>query len=145
MAAVSASGFDMSLIVTVPKAIALIRKVLTWDETYGDGGAHDLMVSYYGAGLDADPDWKIRAREHFERALELSEGKKAGMYLSYAMAVCVPNQDVDEFRDLLDLALAVDPDEVLEIRLENVIAQQKARWLLDHLDNYFLLPEDTEE
>jgi predicted anti-sigma-YlaC factor YlaD len=143
-AAVSTSGFDMSLIVTMPKAVGMLRKVLEWDEGYGDGGAHDLMVNYYGAGLDADPEWKTRAREHFERAVQLSEGSKAGMYISYAMAVCVPEQDVEQFVSLLEQALAVDIEAHPEVRLENVIAQQKARWLLENLEDYFLLPEVTE-
>ncbi len=142
MAAVSASQFDMSLIVSVPKAVALIRKVLEWDDGYGVGGVHDLLVSYYGAGLDPDPNWKQRAREHFERAIELSGGRKAGMYVSYALAVTVSDQDVDSFTRLLEAALAVDTTARPDDRLENVIAQRKARWLLDNVDRYFLLPED---
>jgi predicted anti-sigma-YlaC factor YlaD len=142
MAAVSASQFDMALIVTVPKAVALIRKVIEWDEGYGAGGAHDLMVSYYGAGVDPDPDWKQRAREHFERAVELSGGQKPGMYVSYALAVAVPEQDVATFTRLLETALAVDAGAHPDDLLENTIAQRKARWLLDNLERYFLLPED---
>ena len=141
MAAVSASQFDMGLIVSVPKAVALIRKVLSLDETYGAGGAHDLMVSYYGAGIDPDPDWKTRAREHHQRAVELSGGTKAGMYVSYAMAVTISDQDVQAFTSLLETALAVDLSASPDTLLENTIAQRKARWLLDHVDRYFLLDE----
>ena len=142
MAAVSAAQFDLSLIVTVPKAIAIARKVLSWDDAYGGGSVHDLLVSYYGAGLDPDPKWKDRAREHYERTLELSRGTKAGIHLSYAMAVTVPEQDVEAFKALMGKALAVDLDLAPDGRLENVIAQRKARWLLDNIEKYFLLPEE---
>lgn len=144
MAAVSASQFDMGLIITVPKAVALIRKVLAWDESYGAGGVHDLMVSYYGAGIDPDPAWKTRAQEHFERALVLSGGNKAGMYLSYALAVTVSNQDVEAFTRLARSALAVDLEAAPGAKLENVIAQRKARWLLANVEKYFLLGEGEE-
>lgn len=142
MAAVSAAQFDLSLIVTVPKAIALARKVLSWDDGYGAGSVHDLLVSYYGAGLDPDPQWKARAREHYERALELSGGRRAGMHLSYAMAVAVPEQDVEGFTALMGKALSVDLDADPDGRLENVIAQRRARWLLGNIEKYFLLPEE---
>jgi predicted anti-sigma-YlaC factor YlaD len=142
MAAVSASQFDLSLIVTVPKAIAMARKVLAWNEAYGAGSVHDLMVSYYGSGLDPDPKWKDRAREHYERAIELSSGNKAGMHLSYAMAVMVPEQDVEGFRALMAKALAVDLNSAPDGRLENVIAQRKAHWLLQNIEKYFLIPEE---
>jgi predicted anti-sigma-YlaC factor YlaD len=144
MAAVSAAQFDMSLIVTVPKAVAMIRKVLALNDAYGAGGAHDLLVSYYGAGLDPDPNWKQRAKEHYEKAVALSGGKKAGMHISYAMAVTVGDQDIAAFRALMDKALAVDLAADPDGKLENVIAQRKARWLLDHIDKYFLSPEEEQ-
>jgi len=142
MAAVSAAQFDMSLIVTVPKAIAMVRKILSWDDAYGAGSAHDLLVSYYGSGIDPDPNWKQRAREHYERAIQLSGGNKAGMYLSYAMAVAVADQDVESFKALIGKALAVDLSAAPDSRLENVIAQRRARWLLANIDKYFLLEEE---
>ena len=145
MAAVSTAQFDMSLIVTVPKAIALAFKVLEWDDAYGGGGLHDLLVSYYGAGLDPDPNWKDRAREHYEKAVAYAKGTKAGMYLSYAMAVKVSEQDVEGFRDLVQKALDVDLDAAPDSRLENVLAQRKARWLLENIEKYFLLPTEDEQ
>ena len=49
-----------------------------------------------------------RAREHFEKAVEIAEGNHAGAYVSLAMTVSVPAQDAQEFRDLLNEAVAVD-------------------------------------
>jgi predicted anti-sigma-YlaC factor YlaD len=77
-------------------------------------------------------------RRHFERALELSHGKRAGTYVSFAENACVPAQNQAEFQSLLEKALAVDPDADLDNRLANLVAQRRARWLLKHIDELFL-------
>jgi predicted anti-sigma-YlaC factor YlaD len=56
--------------------------------------------------------------------------------------VSVPAQDLEEFRELLDRALAVDPDAVPSARLANLIAQKRARFLLHHVEDYFLDVDD---
>ena len=52
-------------------------------------------------------------------------------------AVAVAQQDADEFRSLLEQALAIDPDADLPNRLLNLISQARARWLLQEIDEYF--------
>jgi predicted anti-sigma-YlaC factor YlaD len=64
--------------------------------------------------------------------------------VSLATSVCVSKQYVDEFRELLKKALAVDVDKYIPNRLANILSQRKARWLLDHMDNFFLIDDDTE-
>ena len=49
-------------------------------------------------------------RRHYTRALDLSQGRSASVYLAYAEAVSVPLQNGAEFRELIAQALAVDPD-----------------------------------
>ena len=86
-----------------------------------------------------------RAREHFERSLELSDGKSAGPYLILAANVSVANQDREEFERLLGLALSIDPDEDTSLRLQNLIVQRRARYLLEHVDDLILDLELDEE
>jgi predicted anti-sigma-YlaC factor YlaD len=68
---------------------------------------------------------------HFTRAIELSNGTSAGLFVSYAEAVALPAQDKVQFRELLDKALAIDPDAQPRDRLATIIAQRRARWLID--------------
>jgi predicted anti-sigma-YlaC factor YlaD len=83
---------------------------------------------------------------HFQRALQKSEGTLASPYVSYAQAVAVPNQNYESFKENLENALAVDVDREPSSRLVNIIAQQKARFLLDNAVYYFAdLEEDEEE
>src|ERR1035438_3123596 len=48
-------------------------------------------------------------RQHFDRAIELSKGKRAGTYVSYAENACLPAQNAAEFKTMLEKALAIDP------------------------------------
>ena len=81
---------------------------------------------------------KERARE------KLTRGKKASPYVSLASSVAVRKQDYKTFKDLLRKALAIDPDAVPEWRLANILAQGKARWLLEHIPELFLDYEQAE-
>jgi predicted anti-sigma-YlaC factor YlaD len=84
-----------------------------------------------------------KARHHFEKAVEYSEGLSASPYVALASTVSVANQDLEEFRQLLKAAIAIDPDANPDNRLQNLLSQEKARWLLDHVEDFFLL--DLEE
>ena len=50
----------------------------------------------------------------------------------------MPAQDRTRFIDLLERALAVDVDADPNERLLNLIAQERARWLLGRVDELFL-------
>lgn len=138
LSAFSIDPFDMALLVTVPQPVAMLQQVNAWDPAYGGGAVHDILISFYGSASADMGGSEQRAREEFARSLELSKGAKAGPYLALATAVCVKNQDAEEFRDLLGRALAIDVDAVPSNRLENTLAQRRARWLLEHIGDYFL-------
>ncbi|MGH7186178.1 MAG: TRAP transporter TatT component family protein, partial [Pseudomonadota bacterium] len=84
------------------------------------------------------------ARQHYERALALSNGRRASTYLALAETVVVREQDLEEFNSLLQAAMAVDPEAEPKLRLVNTIAQRRARWLETRLSDLFLGVELTE-
>lgn len=138
MAAFSADPFDFTLIVAVPRAVALLLQVQAWDDTYGAGSVQEILISFYGG---APPDMgggEDKARAAFRRAVELSHGMRAGPYVALATSVSVKNQNAAEFKDLLGTALAIDVNADVPDRLLNIINQRRARWLLDHMDDFFL-------
>ncbi|MBD3393574.1 MAG: hypothetical protein GF418_15680 [Chitinivibrionales bacterium] len=145
MGAFTADKFDMSLAVNMKKPVAFIQRVLDLADGYGDGAAHEFFISYYGSMPQSMGGSEEKSRMHFARALELSAGTKAGPYVSLATSVCVKNQDVEEFTGLLHKALAVDIDASPQNRLANVLSQEKARWLLANVENFFLIDETGEE
>lgn len=139
-AAIAASPDDLALVADFPAVRALLVRGLALDPGYDDGALHEAMISLELVSplMGGSPE---RAREHFERAVELADGAKAGPYVALSR-LAVADQDRAEFERLLDAALAVDPDAVLELRLANLIAQRRARYLLDRAD--YLFYEDPE-
>jgi predicted anti-sigma-YlaC factor YlaD len=136
--------FDMKLGITLPKAEALMNRVKELDATFGDGAIHDFYVLYYGSLPEYMGGSLQKARHHFDKAIELSGGKTTSPYLSLATTVSVKEQNVREFKKLLEAVLKIDPAADPANTLLNTLNQRKARWLLEHLDDYFLL-DDSEE
>jgi predicted anti-sigma-YlaC factor YlaD len=137
MAAIAISANDMRLVAELPKAEALMKRALALDPDWSEGALHEFFISYEGRSeaLGGSPQ---RAREHFDRALQLTQGKKASIYVALAEAVAVKQQDRPLFDELVGKALAIDPDAEPRFRLVNLIAQERARWLRDHVDGLIL-------
>ena len=135
-------GLDRpALVADMPAARALLDRALELDEDFERGALHSAFVTLESVG-EAMGGSYARARDHFARAVELSDGQDAGPYLALATGVSVAEENRGEFRDLLETALAIDPDEAPENRLLNLIAQKRARVLLDHIDDLFFEPFD---
>ena len=136
-AAVSLGLDRPELVADFPAVRALLSRALELDEDYDRGALHAAMISVEAVpeAMGGSPE---RAREHFERAVELSDGASAGPYVSYAVNVARPAQDRVAFEHLLRQALAVDPDREPSLRLANRIEQKRARHLLARSDALFL-------
>ena len=135
-------GLDnMSLVADLPVVKALMVRALELDGDYNRGALHGALVTVESVpeilGGSAE-----RAREHFERAVELSEGLDASPFVSLAVGVSLAEQNKQEFRSLLERALAIDSDEDKSIRLLNIVSQRRAAFLLEHIDELFEEPLD---
>jgi predicted anti-sigma-YlaC factor YlaD len=140
--ALSAAKDDLDLIAELPTAGALVGRVLELDETYDLGAAHEFFISYEGSRPGGSAE---RAREHYRRALEISDGQRASVHLALAESVTIQEQNLAEFKALIAAALAVDPDKEPNLRLANIIAQRRALWLQERIPDLFLEAEETEE
>jgi len=127
---------------------SLMNRGLALDPAYDYGAIHEAMIvleavpAMMGGSLE-------RARQHYDQSLALSHGKRASTFVTLAENVSVQTQNRKEFAELLERALAIDPDLDPPNRLANLIVQKKARWLLAHADELFLdeptdspLPQD---
>jgi predicted anti-sigma-YlaC factor YlaD len=124
------------IVIDMPTVRALAERALALDEGWGKGALHEMFVS-----LDSLPEAlggsTARAREHFNRAVELQKGLSPGPYVALATGVAVPAQDRAEFEKLLQAALAIDPEQDPSVRLVTLVQQRRARALLDHIDTMF--------
>ena len=132
--AISSSRNDSALLARAEEVEVQLFRALEFDESWNEGALHEFAISS-AALTDIDRDSVDR---HYDRALSLSDGKRASLFVSYAEATAVPEQDRQTFVELLERALDVDVDEYPNLRLVNTVAQRRAQWLLGNLDELFL-------
>ena len=137
-AAISISKDDPTMVADQLIVEALIDRALQLKEDFERGAIHSFLIAYEMARQGAPGDPAARARKHFDRAMELSKGQLASPLVSLAESVSLQKQDKAEFQSLLNKALEIDADALPASRLQNLIAQRRARWLLGRLDELFL-------
>jgi hypothetical protein len=94
----AARGLTISLSKTSPELIAelplietIVRRVDALDENFDGGAASEFLITLEAAhtGVKAEEQQKLM-RQHFERALALSKGKRAGTYVTFAENASLP-------------------------------------------------------
>jgi hypothetical protein len=136
-AAIALSKDDPRTIAGLPQVDALVMRAAALNADYADGALRTFLIGYEINRPNAARDAIERARGHFAKAIELSEGKQAGPYVSLAESVAVAQRDRREFTSLLKQALAVDVGARRDWRLENLVMQRRARRLLTNVDEFF--------
>jgi len=132
-----AQGIDRpDLVIDLPTVRALAERAIALDETWNKGALHEMFISLDSLpeALGGSPE---KARQHFNRAVELQKGLYPGPYVALATGVDVPAQNREEFEKLLQTALAIDPEKDPSMRLVTLVQQRRARALLDHIETMF--------
>jgi tetratricopeptide (TPR) repeat protein len=129
---------DLTLVSELPVPIAMMERALELDEGWGEGAIHEYFLALDPGRTVVEGGGPAKAKQHYERALTLSKNRKLGPHVSYAEGVLVKAQDREAFTKLLEEVLRADPEADKPHRLENVLAQRRARFLLDHADDLFL-------
>ena len=137
--AISTSKGSPESIAQLPLVEMIVNRIAELDETFDDGAVPEFLITLEAArsGVKLE-DQEAAMRKHFDRAIEISKGKRAGTYVSFAENASVLAQNAAEFKSLLEKALAIDVDADPANRLANVVAQNRARWLLRHQGDFFL-------
>ncbi|HEU5162384.1 MAG TPA: TRAP transporter TatT component family protein, partial [Thermoanaerobaculia bacterium] len=141
---VSVSKDQPEMVADLPIVEALIDRAFALDPSWNRGALHSFLINYEPARPGAGTAGYERATSHFEQAVALSEGKLASPYVTWAESVAIPTADIEGFRKALQTALAVDANAKPEWRLENLISQERAAWLLEREGELFLLEEEPE-
>lgn len=163
----STDPFEMELLTSLDKAILLLFRAMQLDDTKAE--IHDIMIQVYtslpnstiplmrerspriamfmdnyyeAAGVLESPT--NRALYHYERAIALSGNTNPSPHITMATTVCIKKQDAEAYTNYLNKALEIDPNKSLETRLMTILYQKKARWLLDNIENFFLMDVNHE-
>lgn len=138
MAALTADKFDVTLIADMFKPVMMVQRVLTLNPGFGAGSAYEFLMSYFGGLPPSMGGSEKLAREYCDSALANCNLTKASPYIGLATTVCVRNQNVAEFKELLNKALTVDLEKGPQNKLANILSKQRAQFMLNNIDNLFL-------
>ncbi|HSL91284.1 MAG TPA: TRAP transporter TatT component family protein [Candidatus Limnocylindrales bacterium] len=137
--AISTAQDDPEMLADLPRCEVLMRRALALREDFDGGAIHEYFIAFEGGRPEAMGGSAARAKRHFERAMQLSRGRKVSPLVTLAETVSVRAQDRKEFLELLDRALSFDArGEAPEYRMANLLVQRKARWLKGRVDDLFL-------
>jgi len=121
----------------IPRVEAMMQHVAEQDSSFFFGGAHIFLGTIYGGRprlLGGDPE---KARQHFEQALRIGNGKFLLTHVYYARSYAVQVQDSELFDRLLTTVDTTSVDILPEVRLTNAIAKKKAQFLRSRMSIYF--------
>jgi hypothetical protein len=127
---------DWNAIAQLPKIEACFERVLAIDDAHDGGNAHlylGVMNTLRPASMGGRPEV---GRAHFERAIELSQGRNLLAKVMFAQQYARLVFDRDLHDRLLEEVLAADP-EAPGLTLSNVLAQQQALELLAGSPDFF--------
>ena len=136
--AISLSKDVPKLIADLPQMESLIYRAMELDEAYDHGAIHSFLIALESTRSGRSLLEQEKIRDHFERAVQLSDGNLAGPMVTMAESVSIATQNREEFIQLLNRALSIDVDAVPEWRLENLVMQRRATWLLSRIDELFI-------
>ena len=133
---IEANSSDWNAVAELPKVKAGIQCVLNIDETVSNGNAHlymAVMESLLPPTLGGKPEL---AKKHFDRAIELSDGKNQMARVLYAEKYARMLFDRELHDELLNQVINADTGPQDQI-LINTLAKQRAAELLLDADDYF--------
>lgn len=114
---------------------ALLERALELDSDFDNGTIHEFLFAYEAGRIGGSLE---KARKHYDRALALGPERRPSIWLSWAENVSVSEQNRSEFLRLVNQALEFDVSHHPENRLLNILAQRRARWLKESVDELFL-------
>jgi hypothetical protein len=131
-----ATSDDLSAVAELPWVEAAMERALALDETYETGAIHTwlgVLNSLRPPALGGEPDV---AKEHFERSLELSQGRDLSVKVEYARRYARLMYE-QELHDRLLREVLAEPVTEEGFTLFNVLAQRDAEALLASSAEYF--------
>lgn len=117
---------DPSYVAELFVGVELMKRSLELDPTWNYGSAHGVLGAYHARTAMAELD---EAKEHFDKALAISEGKslliKVNMAARYHCAKVNKDAYVSTLTEVVEAG-----DTLPEQRLQNTIAKRRAKRLL---------------
>lgn len=127
---------DWDAIADLPKVKATMQRILELDDAFEEGGAHlyiGMLETVVPPTLGGKPGI---AKSHFERVMEITKGRNLMAKVLYAERYARPMFNRELHDRLLYEVVEDDPQEP-GLTLLNIVAQKKAKQLLESADEFF--------
>ncbi|MCK4834567.1 MAG: hypothetical protein KAT12_07305, partial [Gammaproteobacteria bacterium] len=128
---------DAASLVQLPKATAMMQRILELDETFYYGSAHMYFGVYYGSRAPVLGGNFQKSRQHFDRAREITDNKLLVADLLQAQYLARQMFDQDDFHQRLSKIIDAPEDLYPELTLLNQITKRKAKLLLSKEKQWF--------
>lgn len=133
---IQAHSDDWNAVAELARIQFIMKHLEKLDETYESGTVHlylGVLASLFPPAMGGKPE---EGRQHFERAITLSEGRNLMIKVLYAKQYARLVFDRDLHDRLLKEVIAADA-KAPRLTLINTLAQRQALELLDSADDYF--------
>ncbi len=136
--AISSSGGNPKWIIKLPKVGKLLNSIIDINPTWNNGAALVAKISFtMNNPLLSSSEADSISKSLFNAAIDASNGKDMGPYLTYAESVSKTRQNKEEFIFLLNEALKIKVKSKDNFQLTNTISKNRAEWLLKNIDEFF--------
>ncbi len=131
-----ATSEDWTAVAELPWVEAALERVLELDDTYSNGAVHGYLGTLNALRPPALGGRPEVSQAHFERAIELSEGRDLAVKVEYARRYARLMFD-QELHDRLLTEVLAAPTNAPGLTLFNALAKEDARRLLATSEDYF--------
>ena len=128
---------SMEAMAQLPRVEVLMKRVLLLDEAYYYGGPHLFMGLWFGSRPKMAGGNLDLARKHFQKAIELGDGKFLMAYIYFAEYYAKKTFDKALYLSILENVHKTPADIVPDLTLLNTIAHKRATQLMQEADEYF--------
>ena len=128
---------DPDAIAQLPRATALMQRVIELDDTFYYGGAHMYFGVYYGSRSPTIGGNFKKSRAYFDHARKITNGKLLIADLLQAQYLARQEFNRKEFHQLLSGVVNAPDNLMPELGLQNQIAKRKASELLKRESEWF--------
>jgi hypothetical protein len=138
--AIGVSRDDVALVADIALATVFVERSVELDETFYNAAGHTFLGvvnSSRGQAVGGDP---AKGKQHFERALALTQRKMFLTHVNYAQYYAVQEQNRPLFDALLKEVLDAPEPEPSPVALPNTIAKRRAKRLYSQADSLILPP-----
>lgn len=131
------SRTDPRRLADLARVVAFMERTLELDEGYQNAGPHLFFGIYYGGRPPMLGGDYTRARRHFDRARDLTDGEVLMVDVLQAQFLDRQLQDRVAFHERLTAVVDVEIEPGSDLALQNRISQVKAQALLTREEDWF--------